>query len=274
MNRLAGKIALITGAARGLGLAIARRFRDEGATVVVNDLHAAAAERAAAEIGGMGIAADVGDSAAVDRMFARVAERFARLDVLVNNAGISGIEHRPAHAAEFRRRLLAQAAEIGAGGPIRTHLDFTVEESDEEWRRLLAVHLDGTFYCSRAALRIMGPQGTGAIVNMGSIVGTSGVAGAAAYAAAKGGILGFTRALAREVVSRGVRVNAIAPGWIESDMTGFLGEARALIAARTPMGRLGDADDVAWAAVYLASDEARFVTGQVVSPNGGWYMSQ
>jgi len=273
-DRLRGKIALITGAARGLGFAIGRRFRDEGATVVVNDLDAAAADRAAAELGGLGIAADVADSAAVDRMLARVGERYGRLDVLVNNAGINGIENEPARADEFRGRMLAQAAEIGAGGPIRTHLDFTVEETDASWRRMLAVHLDGTFYCSRAALRLMNAQGAGAIVNMGSIVGTSGVAGAAAYAAAKGGILGFTRALAREVVSRGIRVNAIAPGWIETDMVTFLGDARGLIAAQTPMGRLGDADDIAWAAVYLASDEAKFVTGQVLSPNGGWYMSQ
>jgi len=274
VQRLQGKIALITGAARGLGLAIGRRFRDEGATVVVNDLDAGAADRAAAELGGMGVAADVSDSAAVDRMLARVGERYGRLDVLVNNAGINGIENEPARAEEFRGRMLQQAVELGAGGPIRTHLDFTVEATDEQWRRMLAVHLDGTFYCSRAALRLMNAQGAGAIVNMGSVVGTSGVAGAAAYAAAKGGILGFTRALAREVVSRGIRVNAIAPGWIETDMVTFLGEARRLIELQTPMGRMGDADDIAWAAVYLASDEAKFVTGQVVSPNGGWYMSQ
>ena len=273
-DRLRGKIALITGAARGLGLAIGRRFRDEGATVVVNDLDAAAADRAAKELGGLGLAADVADSAAVDRMLARVGERYGQLDVLVNNAGINGIENQPDRAEEFRGRMLAQAAEVGAGGPIRTHLDSTVEETDESWRRMLAVHLDGTFYCSRAALRLMNTQGSGAIVNMGSIVGTSGVAGAAAYAAAKGGILGFTRALAREVVTRGIRVNAIAPGWIDTDMVTFLGDARGLIAMQTPMGRFGDADDIAWAAVYLASDEARFVTGQVLSPNGGWYMSQ
>ena len=265
---------MITGAARGLGLAIGRRFRDEGATVVVNDLDAGSAERAAAELGGYGLGADVSDSAAVDRMLARVGERYGRLDVLVNNAGINGIENEPARAEEFRSRMLAQAAEIGAGRPVSTHLDFTVEATDEQWRRMLAVHLDGTFYCSRAALRLMNAQGAGAIVNMGSIVGTSGVAGAAAYAAAKGGILGFTRALAREVVSRGIRVNAIAPGWIDTDMVTFLGEARGLIAMQTPMGRFGDVDDIAWAAVYLASDEAKFVTGQVLSPNGGWYMSQ
>jgi 3-oxoacyl-[acyl-carrier protein] reductase len=207
-------------------------------------------------------------------MLARVGERYGRLDVRVNNAGINGIENEPARAQEFRSRMLAQAAEIGEGRPISTHLDFTVEATDEQWRRMLAVHLDGTFYCSRAALRLMNERNAGAIVNMGSIVGTSGVAGAAAYAAAKGGILGFTRALAREVVSRGIRVNAIAPGWIDTDMVTFLGEARGLIAMQTPMGRFGDVDDIAWAAVYLASDEAKFVTGQVLSPNGGWYMSQ
>jgi 3-oxoacyl-[acyl-carrier protein] reductase len=274
MGRLQGKTALVTGAARGLGFAIAKRFRDEGATVIINDLDERAAARAAAELGGTGLGADVSDSAAVNHMFARVAAEHRRLDVLVNNAGINGVEGRPERANEFRRRLLAQAGELMAGGPVRTHLDFTAEEKDEDWRRMLAVHLDGTFFCTRAALGIMNPQLSGAIVNMGSIVGTSGVAGAAAYAAAKGGILGFTRALAREVVSRGIRVNAIAPGWIDTDMTTFLGEARALIANQTPMGRLGDADDIAWAAVYLASDEAKFVTGQVLSPNGGWYMSQ
>jgi len=274
MQRMAGKVALITGGARGLGLSIARRFREEGATVIINDLNATAAQKAAAEIDGTGLGADVSNSAAVARMFEYVAAEYRRLDVLVNNAGINGFDHRPQRAEEFRRTLRAQAAELGAGGPIRTHLDFTVTEPDEEWRRMLAVHLDGTFFCTRAALKIMNPQLSGSIINMGSIIGTAGVAGAAAYAAAKGGILGFTRAVAREVVSRRIRVNAITPGWIETDMTSFLGEVRPLIAAQTPMGRLGDPDDIAWAAVYLASDEAKFVTGQVLSPNGGWYMSQ
>jgi 3-oxoacyl-[acyl-carrier protein] reductase len=274
VKRLEGKVALVTGAARGLGFAIARRFREEGATVVVNDLDAAAAEKAAAELGGIGLAADVADSAAVDRMFERVGAKHGRLDVLVNNAGINGIEGRPERAAEFRRKALTQAGELAAGGPVRTHFDLAVEESDADWHRMIAVHLDGTFFCCRAALRIMNPQLSGAIVNMGSIMGTAGGAGAAAYCAAKAGILGLTRALAREVVSRGIRVNAIAPGWIDTDLTAFLGEAKALIAAQTPMARFGDVDDVAWAAVYLASDEAKFVTGQVLSPNGGWHMSQ
>ena len=274
MNRLQDKVALITGAARGLGLAIAQRFREEGAAIVINDLDPAAADKAAAPLGGIGIAADVSDSAAVARMFERVRAEHGRLDVLVNNAGINGLEGDSERAAAFSQRTLAQMAELVSGGPVKTHLDMTVEMTDAEWRRMLAVHLDGTFYCTRAALAIMGPQLAGSIINMGSIVGTSGVAGAAAYAAAKGGILGFTRAVAREVVSRNIRVNAIAPGWIETDMTAFLGESRRLIEAQTPMHRLGEPDDVAWAAVYLASEEAKFVTGQVLSPNGGWTMNQ
>jgi 3-oxoacyl-[acyl-carrier protein] reductase len=275
MNRLQGKVALITGAARGLGLAIAKRFIEEGASVVVlNDLDPEAVEKAAAPLGGFGVAADVSSSAAVKRMFETVAKRFGRLDVLVNNAGISGVENDPELRSKFRDKQLLQAAELAAGGPIKTHLDATVEATDEAWRKMLAVHLDGTFYCSREALKIMNPQMSGAIINMGSIMGTAGGAGAVAYCAAKAGILGFTRSLAREVVTRNIRVNAIAPGWIDTDMTAPLDELRAVIAAGTPMRRFGDPDDIAWAAVYLASEEAKFVTGQVLSPNGGWHMSQ
>ena len=274
MNRLQGKVALITGAARGLGLAIARRFVEEGASVIVNDVDEVAADKAASPLGGVGIGADVADSAAVRRMFAAVAQRFGRLDILVNNAGISGVENDPELRSKFRDKQLQQAAELAAGGPIRTHLDAAVEVTDEAWRRMIAVHLDGTFFCSREALKIMNPQMSGAIINMGSIMGTAGGAGAVAYCAAKAGILGFTRSLAREVVTRNIRVNAIAPGWIDTDMTAFLDQLKAIIEASTPMHRLGEPDDIAWAAVYLASEEAKFVTGQVLSPNGGWHMSQ
>ena len=275
MNRLQGKVALITGAARGLGLAIAKRFIEEGASVVViNDLDPVEAEKAAAPLGAVAMAASVADSGAVRRMFETVAKRFGRLDVLVNNAGISGMENDPETRAKFRDRQLLQAAELAAGGPIQTHLDAAVDVTDDAWHRMLAVHLDGTFFCSREALKIMNPQMSGAIINMGSIMGTAGGAGAVAYCAAKAGILGFTRSLAREVVTRNIRVNAIAPGWIDTDMTAPLDELRAVIAAGTPMRRFGDPDDIAWAAVYLASEEAKFVTGQVLSPNGGWHMSQ
>jgi NAD(P)-dependent dehydrogenase (short-subunit alcohol dehydrogenase family) len=274
MNRLSGKVALVTGAARGLGLAIAKRFVEEGASVVVNDVDLVSAEKAAAPLGGLALAADVSDSAAVRHMFEAVAKRFGRLDVLVNNAGISGVENDPELRSKFRDKQLQQAAELAAGGPIVTHLDAAVEVTDEAWHRMLAVHLDGTFFCSREALKIMNPQMSGAIINMGSIMGTAGGAGALAYCTAKAGILGFTRSLAREVVTRNIRVNAIAPGWIDTDMTAFLEEMKTIIEMGTPMRRLGEPDDIAWAAVYLASEEAKFVTGQVLSPNGGWHMSQ
>jgi len=265
MDRLAGKIALVTGAGRGLGAAIAHRFREEGATVVVNDVTPGGTDT---------IVADVSDPAAVARMFEEVRRRHGRLDVLVNNAGISGVEGAPEAVAVLGQVLRQQLAERAAGGPVRTHLDVTVHLPDEVWRRTLAVHLDGTFFCCRAALGLMMEQPGGAIVNMGSTMGTAGGVGAPAYCAAKAGILGLTRALAREVVTRNIRVNAIAPGYIESPMTAPLGPVRPFLEGLAPMGRFGEPDDVAWAAVFLASDEAGFLTGQVIAPNGGWHMSQ
>ncbi|MDX1383784.1 MAG: SDR family oxidoreductase, partial [Thermoanaerobaculia bacterium] len=266
-----GRRALITGAARGRGEARARRFTAEGAVVVRNDLDAEAARATAAKIGGgaQGIGGDVSDPSAVRAMFAALEPP---LDILVNNAGIGSQD--PEVTAERVARALRQAEEVAAGGPVETHLDATVGLSDEDWRQMLAVHLDGTFYCSREALKIMNEQGSGCIVNMGSIMGTAGGAGFPHYCAAKAGILGLTRSLAREVVTRNIRVNAIAPGYIETELLADLADMKPLIAAQTPMGRLGEPDDVAWAAVYLASDEARYVTDQVLSPNGGWHMSQ
>ena len=275
MKRLFDKTALITGAGRGLGAAIATRFAEEGCKVVVTDLDEGNAERVAREVDGIAMALDVTDRVRVDEVFEKAAETFGRLDILVNNAGISGAESRSEEEMEERRAAtLRRAEQAFAGGPVTEHDDSTLEMSDEEWRRMLAVHLDGTFYCTRAALRIMKEQGSGAIINLGSIMGTSGGGGASGYCAAKAGIHGFTRAVAREVVTRGIRVNAIAPGWIDTDMTEVLGDTRALIAMQTPMGRFGEPDDIAWAAVYLASEEAKFMTGQVLSPNGGWHMSQ
>src|SRR5262245_6130304 len=265
MARLEGRGALVTGAAGGIGAAIARRFREEGATVLVNDI--------AAGVPGT-LVADVADPAAVAAMFAEVERRLGRLDVLVNNAGISGLEGQPDALDALAATHAQQMAERAAGEPIRTHLDVTMHLPDEMWRRVLAVHLDGTFYCTREALKLMAGQDGGCIINMGSIMGTSGGTGAPAYCAAKAGILGFTRALAREVATRNIRVNAIAPGWIDTDMTASLGPLREIFAQQTPLGRFGDVDDIAWAAVYLASDEAKYVTGQVLSPNGGWHMSQ
>jgi 3-oxoacyl-[acyl-carrier protein] reductase len=273
MKRLDGKLALITGAGAGLGAAMARRFREEGAEVLVNDVQPESAERVAKQVLGTSLVADVSDSAAVAHMFGKVAQQFGRLDVVVNNAGI-GFEGDPGAADAFNQVALQQVTEQAAGGPIRTHHDFTQTLSDEAWHRMIAVHLHGTFYCCREALKIMSAQPSGCIINMGSVMGTAGGAAASHYCAAKGGILALTRSLAREVVSRNIRVNALAPGFIETDLTAPIQEARPLIEASTPMGRFGEPDDIAWAAVYLASDEAKFVTGQVLSPNGGFHMSQ
>ena len=275
MNRLQGKIALITGGASGLGAQMGRRFTEEGATVVVNDLRAADAEAMAAELGGdsMGVGFDVSDSAAVQAGFKAVAQRFGRLDVLVNNAGI-GLDMPDEERVERERLTLQQVAEMQAGGPIETFVDVTMHMPDERWRRMLAIHLDGTFYCTREALKIMALQMSGSIISMGSIMGTAGGAGSPHYCAAKAGIMGFTRSLALEVVARNINVNAIAPGFIDTPMTAPMGDTRALVEATTPMRRFGVPDDIAWAAVYLASDEANFMTGKVISPNGGYHMSQ
>lgn len=270
MQRLEGKTALITGAARGLGAQIARRFAEAGAHVIVNDLNLAAAQGTARELGGDALACDVSDSAAVAAMFREVAGLTDRLDILVNNAGISGIEGDNS----ARERIARMVETLQAGGEPEEGLggQFT-EYTDEQWHRMIGVHLNGTFFCCREGVKLMQSQG-GNIINMSSIMGTFGRPGGAAYCAAKAGILGLTRALAHELARYSIRVNAIAPGWIHTDMTDPLAPMHPMLEAQTPLGRLGEPDDIAWAALYLASDEARFVTGQCLSPNGGWYMSQ
>ncbi len=272
MNRLKGKTALITGAARGLGAAIARRFVEEGATVIINDLNLDAAQATAKGLKGSGFAANVADSKDVTRMFAEIARITPRLDILVNNAGISGLEGNNDNN-ERLARFMERAQAMGRGEVLEPD-NSTMEETDEAWHRMMGVHVDGTFFCSREALKIMTPQRSGAIINMGSIMGTFGRGGGTAYCTAKAAILGFTRSLAHEVADRNIRVNAIAPGWILTDMTSPFEAMHPMLAAQTPQGRIGEPDDIAWAAVYLASEEAKFMTGQVISPNGGWYMSQ
>lgn len=272
MNRLEGKTALVTGAARGLGAAIARRFAEEGAIVIVNDLNIDAARATAKSFNGFGFAADVSDSNDVARMFADIAKITPRLDILVNNAGINGLEGR-ADAAEVVAKVVKRA-EAAALGEAYEPDNTTIETTDEEWHRMLGVHVNGTFFCCREALKIMTAQGSGTIINLGSIMGTFGRGGGTAYCTAKGAILGFTRSLAHEVADRNIRVNAIAPGWILTDMISPIEAIHPMLIAQTPQGRIGEPDDIAWAAVYLASEEAKFMTGQVISPNGGWYMSQ
>lgn len=268
MDRLKNKVALITGGARGLGEAMAKKFHEEGARVIINDLNLEAAQRAAEPMQGHAIAADVSNSDEVTRMFEEVGEYAGHLDILVNNAGISGQEDNPESRTKMEQRLQAAAA-----GEV-THNDAILEMTDAEWDRMIAVHMRGTFLCTREGLKQMISQPTGSIINIASVMGTFGRPGAIHYSAAKSGIMGFTRALAHEMASRKIRVNAIAPGWIETEMTAPLEMMRPALEAQTPLGSFGEPDDIAWAAVYLASEESKYVTGQVISPNGGWYMSQ
>lgn len=276
MGRLEGKTALITGSARGLGAAIASRFVEQGAQVIINDLNLAQAQITAERLGGHALACDVSDSAAVATMFGQCAELVDRLDILVCNAGISGLEGD--NDARERIRITAEnTLKQARGEPVEefdANLSSTMTLSDDDWNKMLGVHMNGTFFCCREALKLMQGNGSGSIINMGSIMGTFGRGGSTAYCAAKAGILGFTRSLAHEVAEQNIRVNAIAPGWIHTDMTDPLEPMHPILSAQTPQGRLGDPDDIAHAAVYLASEEAKFMTGQTLSPNGGWYMSQ
>ena len=230
----------MTGGSRGIGAAVARELARAGARVAVNyRASREAAEEIAGEIGGIAVAGDVGDPAGAQALVEDVERELGDVDVLVNNAGVT------------RDTLVARM-------------------SDDDWRAVLATNLDGTFHMCRAVARKMLRRRSGAIVNMTSYVGLHGNAGQVNYAASKGGIIALTKALAKELGNRGVRVNAVAPGYIETELTGVLREdVRELIRANTPLGRLGTGGDVAAAVRFLCSDEASFVTGEVVLVDGG-----
>lgn len=266
--RLDGKVAVVTGGASGIGEAIAVRFREEGATVAVLDLNLEAAKLTADVAGGgHAIATDVSDSAAVDAALAEVEETLGPVDVWVNNAGISG----RAHAQRVNPRAEQQLGEM-ATGTITTPLNALIETTDEEFEQMIAVHLGGTFNGTRAAARSMVARGRGAIVNVASICGIEGCAGHPHYSAAKAGILGLTRSVAKELILQGVRVNAVAPGFVVTPMmTGDTSDTLlAGLALGTPIGRLGQPVEIAAAVAFLASDDASFCVGETVSPNGGF----
>lgn len=270
---------MVTGAGSGLGREISLSFAREGARVLATDVDEKAAAATAAECerstaGADSCRCDVADSRSVKEAFAHLDETMGGIDILVNNAGI--VHSEPAYLEHVNQIQAKQIAEVMAGGPIETHWRTIELLTDEMFDRMLRVHLYGTFYCTREALPRMRAQGRGGrIVNMGSIMGTASMLGAPDYCAAKGAILAFTRATAREAASYDVLVNAIAPGYIETPLLVNVEPAtKQLIAMQTPLRRLGEPADVAAAAVYLAGPGGRFVTGQTLSPNGGIHMSQ
>ena len=261
--KLTGKVAIVTGGTSGIGAATVRRFVADGARVANLDLRpnpSADSEMVRSFL------CDVSSSSMVDEAFAAVVDHFGRLDVLVNNAGALGQEEY----GQVALRMSAQAREFREGGRISTPLDAVSRLTDEQWRRMIATQLDGTFYCARAAMRIFAPQGSGVIVNMASIAGLIGVAGNPHYSAAKGGILAFTRSLAKEAIQQGVRVNAVAPGYVGTPLREFVPEElRKSQLASTPIGRLATADEIAATVAFLVSDDARYVIGETLTVTGG-----
>ena len=274
--KLKDKVALITGAGSGIGRAIAQLFAEEGARIVANDLSAPAAKETVESLGTRGsaaraIQADVADSSQVKAMFAEVERDIGTLNVLVNNAGIAATS--AADRERLRERSDARIMEMVSGEGITTHWDLTQEMTDEAWLRMIGVHLNGTFFCTREALRLMSRRNQGVIVNMSSVAGLMGLDSVPHYSAAKAGILGFTRAVAREVGSRNIRVNAICPGFIDTPMTQPMSPLmRKAVTARTPLGRWAEPEEVARTALFLASDDSSFFTGQWLSPNGGLFI--
>jgi 3-oxoacyl-[acyl-carrier protein] reductase len=261
------RVAVVTGGGAGIGRAITLRLAREGARVAVLDIRHESAEQSLELAGGDGIAlvCDVSDSSAVDATFARVEGELGPPDVLVNNAGAIGMDH-------LRRvtPLLERQRDEAADGGVTTPLDALVRLSDEEWRRMHAIHLDGTFYCTRAAVRSMAPRGRGVVVNMSSVCGLEGCTGHPHYSSAKAAILGFTKAAAKELIVQGIRVNAVAPGHVGTGtLESEISEQRRAIAASTPAGRLAEPEEVAATVAFLASDDAGYFVGAVLSPNGG-----
>jgi 3-oxoacyl-[acyl-carrier protein] reductase len=265
-RRFEGRVVVVTGGGSGLGEAMSKAFAAEGGRVAVADIRAEGAQKVAdaAEGEARGYACDVADPAAVRALFESVGSDLGDVDVLVNNAGIA----RRNQAVQERMLQQMQASVMGGE---RESLGATKELSDEEWDRMIRIHLYGTFYCTREALKVMEQNRRGAILNISSVAALQGLPGAPDYSAAKAGIIGITRAVAGEVSGSGIRVNAIAPGWIRTPMVQEEIDPRLLpiLLAQVPLGGMGEPEHIAALALHLCSDEASYTTGQVVSPNGG-----
>ncbi|HGS5824243.1 3-ketoacyl-ACP reductase [Vibrio parahaemolyticus] len=241
---LEGKISLVTGASRGIGRAIAELLVERGATVIGTATSESGAAAISEYLGenGKGLALNVTDVESIEATLKTINDEFGAIDILVNNAGIT------------RDNLLMRM-------------------KDDEWNDIINTNLTPIYRMSKAVLRGMMKKRAGRIINVGSVVGTMGNAGQTNYAAAKAGVIGFTKSMAREVASRGVTVNTVAPGFIETDMTKALNDdQRAATLANVPAGRLGDPREIASAVVFLASPEAAYITGETLHVNGGMYM--
>ncbi|CND86637.1 3-oxoacyl-ACP reductase FabG [Yersinia nurmii] len=239
-----GKIALVTGASRGIGRAIAELLVERGAVVIGTATSEKGAEAISAYLGdkGKGLMLNVVDPTSIDTVLATIRAEFGEVDILVNNAGIT------------RDNLLMRM-------------------KDDEWQDILDTNLTSVFRLSKAVMRAMMKKRFGRIITIGSVVGTMGNAGQVNYAAAKAGVIGFSKSLAREVASRGITVNVVAPGFIETDMTRALtDDQRAGILTQVPANRLGEAKEIASAVAFLASDEASYISGETLHVNGGMYM--
>jgi len=267
---MAGWVAVVTGGASGIGEATCSLLCERGAHVVILDIDDDGGRRVAASLpSGDFVSCDVRDSGAVDRAVEAVVAERGRLDVVVNSAG--------PHGDDTKRRTLdaiGAKAEVDQGWVEREAWETTatLNLTDEAWRAELDSVLSGVFHLTRAALRTMLPAGRGSIVSLSSIHGVAGGTGLPHYSAAKAGILGLTRSVAKEVAPFGVRVNAIASGYADTPtLQRLMPKAmQRSVASSTPMGRLGTAEEIARVAVFLASDESSFMTGQTLSPNGGW----
>jgi 3-oxoacyl-[acyl-carrier protein] reductase len=242
-----GKRVIVTGAAQGIGKAIAGLLAEGGAALLLCDVNLEKTEEAAREIGATGATclacmADVTKSADADALVQDAVQRLGAVDVLVNNAGI-------------------------------TRDNVLLRMKEDQWDQVMAVNLKGTFNCTKAAIRVMLRQKKGTVINIASITGLMGNAGQANYSASKAGVIGFTKAIAREYADRGITVNAVAPGFIQTAMTDAIPEKeREALINQIPLKRLGTPLDVAQAVCFLASDEAGYITGQVIGVNGGLYM--
>ncbi|WAM30884.1 3-oxoacyl-[acyl-carrier-protein] reductase [Caldicellulosiruptor naganoensis] len=248
MQLLKDKVALITGASRGIGRAIALKFGQNGANVVINySSSESQAQTLKEEIEKLGVKAltikcDVSNSEEVNAMFSQIEKEFGRLDILVNNAGI-------------------------------TKDGLILRMNEEDFDKVIAINLKGAFLCAKAASKMMVKQREGNIINISSVVGIIGNVGQTNYAASKAGIIGLTKSLAKELASRNIRVNAIAPGFIKTDMTEVLSDkVKEMMLSSIPLGRFGEAEEVANVALFLASNLSSYITGQVIVVDGGMVM--